>query len=94
LEAAVALQITITHDTTAPTRPVTDHQVYALCLAGHLPAEILPSGRRRLLIHELHTLGWTDLEIASHTRMTLYTAARLRDQLGLAPNAVASEAVA
>lgn len=92
----MALRIALFNDcnTTAPGRPVTDRQLYAACLAGDLPAELLPPGRRRLLLHELHALGWTDVEIATHTRMTTYTTARLRDQLGLDPNPSAEEAVA
>lgn len=90
----MALRITVTTDTTVPHRPVTDAEVYSLCLAGHLPAEMLPSGRRRALVVELHSLGWTDLEIAAHTSMSLYTTARLRDQLGLDAHAPAAEGAA
>lgn len=53
---------------------------------GHLPAEALPTLLRHQLVRELHNYGWTDLEIADHTRMTLYTAARIRDFLRLRPN--------
>ena len=59
---------------------------YRACMDGQLPAEELPAYLRARLLTQLHALGWTDLEIAVHTRMTLYTTARIRDRLGLSPN--------
>lgn len=57
------------------------------CLAGEEPAEILSARDREDLVYVLvHELGWTDREVAAHTRMTDYTAARIRDRLGLKPN--------
>ena len=57
------------------------------CLAGEEPAEILPPRDREDLVYVLvHELGWTDREVAAHTRMTDYTTARIRDRLGLKPN--------
>lgn len=59
-----------------PTR--THHALYRLCLAGREPAESLPTVERARLVAELHDAGWTDQQIADHTRMTLYTTARIR----------------
>lgn len=57
------------------------------CLAGDEPAEILPARDREDLVYVLvHELGWTDREVAAHTRMTDYTTARIRERLGLKPN--------
>lgn len=60
--------------------------LYTLCLAGTTPAEALPQGPRGLLIAELCIDGWTDQQIARHTRMTEYTTARIRARLELSPN--------
>lgn len=57
-----------------------------MCLAGREPAESLPTKERELLVAELCTAGWTDQQIADHTHMTLYTAARIRARLELSPN--------
>ena len=64
---------------------------YRACLEGDAPAEVLPPNVRELLVAVLHNRGWTDLEIACHTRMTLYTTARIRSRLGLSPNRVDQE---
>jgi hypothetical protein len=56
------------------------------CRLGTEPAESLPGFARDWLVHELWISGWTDLEIASWTRMTTYTTARIRERLGLAVN--------
>lgn len=56
---------------------------YTRALAGELPAEALPTGERERLVGELHALGWSDDEIADHTRQTTYTTARIRARLGL-----------
>lgn len=61
---------------------------YLACLYGQLPAEVLPTHLRARLLARLHGEGWTDVEIAAHTRMTLYTTARIRKRLGLSPNTV------
>lgn len=65
-----------------PDRPL----LYKLARLGVEPAEALPTFDRRRLVTELHRLGWTDVAIAAHTRMTTYTTARIRDALGLLPN--------
>lgn len=59
---------------------------YQLCLHGKRPAEELPTYLRARLVGRLHTLGWTDREIAVHTYMTLYTTVRIRERLGLSAN--------
>lgn len=61
-------------------------QHYLAALAGEIPAEALPTHVRHRLVARLHRSGWTDVEIATHTRMTTYTTARIRAGLGLAPN--------
>jgi hypothetical protein len=55
-------------------------------LRGDIPAEALPTRLRHRLVYELHTSGLTDGEIADATQMTWYTAARIREELGLRPN--------
>lgn len=60
--------------------------LYRLCLAGREPAEVLPAEEREQLVRELHGLRWTDQQIADHTRMTLYTTARIRARLELSPS--------
>lgn len=67
-------------------RPRTNVRAYNACLDGHEPAEVLPTAQRDLLVMELHSRGWTDVEVAAHTRMTTYTAARIRRRIGLPVN--------
>ena len=44
-----------------------------------------------LLVAELVvTRKWTDVQIAAHTRQTLYTTARIRARLGLGANPTAT----
>lgn len=74
------------HTLDAPTPPKPHIVLYERCLAGREPAESLPCKQRELLVAELCTAGWTDLQIAGHTRLTLYTTARIRARLGLSPN--------
>lgn len=71
-------------------RVVGDHvdRLFKQCRAGKEPAEILPSYARDWLVHELWTNGWTDVEIASWTRMSTYTTARIRERLGLVVNTI------
>lgn len=59
---------------------------WAQCCDGRLPAEALSARDRDDLVSQLHQLGWTDVQIATHTRMTTYTTGRIRARLGLAPN--------
>jgi hypothetical protein len=39
-------------------------------------------------MRELWGHGWTDVQIAIHTKWTSYTVGRIRDRLGLAPNRI------
>jgi len=66
--------------------PVTNQTLYRKCLDGHEPAESLPTLERQRLLLVFHNRGWTDIEIAIHTRMTTYTTARIRTRLGLDAN--------
>jgi hypothetical protein len=54
------------------------------CRRGTQPAELLDPAQREHLVYDLWCDGWTDVEIATHTRMTTYTTGRIRDRLGLA----------
>lgn len=60
--------------------------LYLAALDGREPAEALTTRDRATLVFELHYSGFTDVEIAERTRMTLYTTARIRDRLGLPAN--------
>jgi hypothetical protein len=76
-------------------RPVTDTHIYAQCLAGIEPAELLSPVARRALLRDLHAKGWTDVEIAAHTMWTTSVVARIRAELNLPANQpVAGRAVA
>jgi hypothetical protein len=71
-------------------RPRSGARLWRRCVAGNEPAEALPTRDREDLIwHPVHDLGWTDREVAEHTRMTEYTTARIRNHLGLPPSGVA-----
>ncbi|RJO69809.1 hypothetical protein D5S18_28325 [Nocardia panacis] len=59
---------------------------YTRVEAGELPAEVLTPHDRRVLVRQLVADGFTDLEIASRTQWTLFTAARIRDSIFLRPN--------
>jgi hypothetical protein len=67
-----------------PTAPIAYSRLLAACWNGDLPAELLQPGDRDQLIYDLWEAGWTDAEVATHTRLTTYTAARIRGRLGLA----------
>lgn len=60
--------------------------LYQAARLGLEPAEALVTADRHRLVAELHRLGWDDIAIASLSRMTLYTTARIRGALGLLPN--------
>ncbi len=66
----------------------------AACWRGDLPAEVLETGDRETLVHDLWSAGWTDVEIAIHTRMTTYTTGRIRARLGLAAHPSTKGAIA
>lgn len=71
---------------TPTTRPVTGRAAYRACLAGERPAEALEPSMRERLVAELHHRGWSDSEIAAHTRLQTYTVGRICDRLQLKPN--------
>ncbi|WP_306358732.1 MULTISPECIES: hypothetical protein [unclassified Nocardia] len=61
---------------------------FGRALAGRESADALPSADRRLLVARLHELGMTDSELAAWTRMSRYSTARIRSELGLPANLV------
>lgn len=66
---------------------------YRAALDGGEPADALTEADRHRLVTQLHAGGWTDVEIARHTRMTTYTTVRIRDDLlGLPVNPGRTEA--
>lgn len=69
-----------------PTAPRSDRELWRACCHGREPAEALDPRDREDLIAGLHGRGWTDQEIAAHTRLTCYTVARIRQRIGLLPN--------
>lgn len=56
------------------------------CWEGTEPAERLTPRDREDLLYHLHRAGWSDQDIARHTRLSLYTTGRIRDRLGLEPH--------
>ncbi|WP_409186450.1 hypothetical protein F9C11_20365 [Amycolatopsis sp. VS8301801F10] len=74
--------------------PITYTRVLSACWRGDLPAEQLSPVDRETLIYDLWFAGWTDVEIATHTSLTTYTTARIRDRLGLAPRPARKESYA
>jgi hypothetical protein len=64
--------------------PTTSRQRLDKCLAGLEPADALSRRDRERVVRRLWSEGWTDVEIAVHTRMTTYTTGRIRGRLGLA----------
>jgi hypothetical protein len=61
--------------------------LYRACRLGRDPAEALSTEDRERLVDELHRLGWSDTQIAEHTRMSTYTTVRIRERLMLPANA-------
>jgi len=59
---------------------------YLAARDGTLPAEALRQIDRWRLVAEFHRAGWSDREIARHTRSTEYTVDRIRKAMGLTPN--------
>lgn len=66
--------------------PLANPTLYRRCMDGHEPAESLPQNERARLVLILHNRGWTDVQVATHTRMSTYTAARIRRRIGLPVN--------
>lgn len=58
-------------------------RLFALCRKGQAPAEALCTEDRERLLRLLWKRGWSVTEIASHTKLTPYTTARILDRLGL-----------
>lgn len=58
-------------------------QLQRACRLGQQPAELLHPRDRQELVYDLWLAHWTDAEIATHTRMSTYTAARIRNRMGL-----------
>lgn len=56
------------------------------CRAGLVPAEMLTADERAQLVVWFWEQGWTDAQIAEQTRMSTYTAGRIRAGLDLPPN--------
>lgn len=68
-------------------RPRSSQWIWEACVEGREPAESLPTNDREdLVYHLVHDLGWTDLQVAEHTRMTTSVTVRIRERIGLAPN--------
>jgi hypothetical protein len=59
-------------------RPDPESLLWRACLNGREPAESLSTAARARLVTVLAGKGWTDAEIASWTRQTTYTTARIR----------------
>lgn len=74
--------------------PIARERLYRACYRGDEPAELLSRADREDLVYDLWSKGWSDVEIAAHTRMTTYTTGRIRDRLGLAPHRPRKEAAA
>lgn len=65
------------------TAPLARNRLMAACRRGDIPAEALPTEDRERLVRQLWRAGWTDVEVATHTRMSTYTTGRIRERLGL-----------
>jgi hypothetical protein len=78
--------------TLAP-RDYSEEHLIHMAMDGLLVAEELPTKARERLFAELHTLGWTDRQMAEHTRTTEYTTARILRRLGRDPNVPRDQAV-
>ena len=76
------------------TAPISRARLQIECWKGELPAEVLTTVEREHLVYELWLDGWTDVEIATHTRMTTYTTGRIRARLGLAAHPARERAIA
>lgn len=55
--------------------------LWRACCAGLEPAESLDARDREDLVADLVGRGWSDVEIASLTRMSTYTTARIRSRV-------------
>lgn len=50
--------------------PMARGRLMAACRRGELPAEALDTADREHLVYDFWAGGWSDVEIATHTRMT------------------------
>lgn len=66
--------------------PRSGQQLWLRCCLGLEPAEMLDTRDREDLVAELVGRGWTDVQIAVHTKMSTYTTGRIRRRLGLPSN--------
>lgn len=66
--------------------PRSGRELWLRACHGLEPAEALDPRDREDLVAELVVRGWSDVQIAEHTRMSTYTTGRIRDRLQLAPN--------
>jgi hypothetical protein len=80
--------------TSPDTTPQSRRAIRKACWEGTEPAEALTAVEREHLVYELWCFGWTDAEIAAHTRMSTYTVGRIRERLGLAAHPRPSEGAA
>jgi hypothetical protein len=76
------------------TAPLSRSRLTQACRRGELPAELLDPADRAHLIYDLWAAGWTDVEIATHTRLTTYTTGRIRERLGLAAHPTSTRGAA
>lgn len=73
----------LVHARLIPEPPIPTSKLISDCWAGLEPAEVLDPRMRELLVYELWADGWTDRQIAQHTRLTDYTVCRIRARLRL-----------
>lgn len=71
------------HHLPVPIREDIDPLLISRCWLGKEPAELLEPRERELLLFELWEQRWTDLQIATHMKQSLYTTCRIRERLGL-----------
>jgi hypothetical protein len=86
-EVAMSVRFSIV-DGRVNTHRLADQKLLSACRAGLEPAEALPSYARDWLVTDLVCEGWTDVEIATWTRMTTYTTTRIRERLRLSANMI------
>ena len=67
-----------TRELVAPRSP---QWLWDACCRGQEPAEALDHRDREDLVAQLLRAGWSIPEVAGHTRMTVYTTARIADRV-------------
>lgn len=74
------------------TRGMKRATLLSACWRGDIPAEVLDDrADRERLISDLWLAGWTDTEMAAHTKWSTYTVARIRARIGLGPHVLRTE---